>query len=130
VKLKPLTAVDRLFVTCSMTRDSEDIGAAELAAAHRRQGYSQIGVHYVIRRNGTIEAGRATSLPGAMSRDMNHRAIQVCLVGGLNDQLEPRGSFTSEQLRALSELHFALETAGSEVIAIHYGPEAPLKTLR
>jgi len=75
LKLKPLTVADRFYVTCSMTRDSEDIGAAELAAAHRRQGYSQIGVHYVIRRNGRIETGRSTSLPGAMSRDMNHRAI-------------------------------------------------------
>lgn len=130
MKLKPLTAVDRLYVTCSMTRDSEDIGAAELAAAHRRQGYSQIGVHYVIRRNGVIEAGRSTGLPGSMSRDMNHRAIQVCLIGGLNDHLEPYGSFTTEQLRALSELHFSLETAGSDQLEIHYGPESPLKPLR
>lgn len=130
MKLKPLTAVDRLYVTCSMTRDSEDIGAAELAAAHRRQGYSQIGVHYVIRRNGVIETGRPTSLPGSMSRDMNHRAIQVCLIGGLNDHLEPYGSFTSEQLRALDELKFALECAGSDHLETHYGPEPPLKTLR
>lgn len=130
MKLKPLTAVDRLYVTCSMTRDSEDIGAAELAAAHRRQGYSQIGVHYVIRRNGVIESGRSTGLPGSMSRDMNHRAIQVCLIGGLNDHMEPYGSFTTEQTRALSELHFSLETAGSDVLEIHYGPESPLKTIR
>ena len=113
-----------------MTRDSEDIGAAELAAAHRRQGYSQIGVHYVIHRNGRIETGRSTSLPGAMSRDMHHRALQVCLVGGLTDYLEPTGSFTGEQFAALRSLHASLEDAGSDALAIHYGPEAPLKPLR
>lgn len=130
MKLKPLTVVDRLYVTCSMTRDSEDIGAKELAAAHRRQGYSQIGVHSVIRRNGLIEPGRPTHLPGAMSRDMNHRAIQVCLIGGLNEQLEPHGTFTSEQLSALRSLHRSLEEASGDALAIHYGPEAPLKSLR
>ncbi|WP_266156753.1 N-acetylmuramoyl-L-alanine amidase [Dyella silvatica] len=113
-----------------MTRDSEDIGAVELAAAHRRQGYSQIGVHYVIRRNGVVETGRPTSLPGAMSHDMNHRAIQVCLIGGLTDLLEPYGSFTAAQLEALRDVHESLEIAGSDVLAIHYGPEAPLKTIR
>jgi hypothetical protein len=109
-----------------MTRDSEDIGAAELAAAHRRQGYSQIGVHYVIRRNGVIEAGRPTNLPGSMSRDMNHRALQVCLIGGLNDHLEPYGSFTAAQTNALSEIAV---TNGLEA-ETHYGHESPLKPLR
>lgn len=113
-----------------MTRDSEDIGTAELASAHRRQGYSQIGVHYVIRRNGVVETGRSTALPGSMSRDMNHRAIQVCLIGGLNDHLEPYGSFTPEQLTALKHLQQDLEWAGSDQLEIHYGPESPLKPLR
>jgi hypothetical protein len=123
VKLKPLTAVDRLFVTCSMTRDSEDIGAAELAAAHRRQGYSQIGVHFVIRRDGTVQAGRPLNLPGAMSRDMNARAYQVCLIGGLNEHMEPFGSFTQAQRDALATL------ADEHGLAAHYGPESPLKQL-
>jgi len=130
VKLKPLTAVDRLYVTCSMTRDSEDIGAAELASAHRRQGYSQIGVHYVIRRNGAIEDGRSTSLPGSMSRDMNHRAIQVCLIGGLNDHLEPYGSFTAEQLASLRTLQTVLTNDFTADVKTVYGPESPLKPLR
>jgi N-acetylmuramoyl-L-alanine amidase len=123
LKLKPLTAVDRLYVTCSMTRDSEDIGAPELASAHRKQGYSQIGVHFVIRRNGTVEAGRPLNLPGAMSRDVNQRAYQVCLIGGLNDHLEPYGSFTQAQRDALASL------VDEHGLAAHYGPESPLKTL-
>ena len=130
MKLKPLTAVDRLYVTCSMTRDSEDIGAAELAAAHRRQGYSQIGVHYVIRRDGTVEEGRPLHLPGAMSRDMNHRAIQVCLIGGLNDHLEPYGSFTSAQRAALHTLQMVHTNDFTEDVKTVYGPESPLKTIR
>ena len=107
-----------------MTRDSEDIGVAELAAAHRRQGYSQVGVHFVIRRNGEIEPGRPENLPGSMSRDMNHRAIQVCLIGGLNDRLEPYGSFTEAQLDSLDRLQERFD------VLAHYGPESPLKSLK
>lgn len=107
-----------------MTRDSEDIGVAELAAAHRRQGYSQIGAHFVVRRNGDIEIGRPTNLPGSLSRDMNHRAIQVCLIGGLNDHLEPHGYFTSAQVDALGDIQARFD------FPLHYGPEQPLKNLK
>lgn len=54
MKLKALESIERIFVTCSMTPPSADIGVQELASAHRRQGYSAIAVHYVIRQDGTV----------------------------------------------------------------------------
>jgi hypothetical protein len=123
LRLKKLTSVDQLYVTCSMTPDSQDIGADELASAHRRTGYSKIAIHFVIRRDGTVEPGRPLDEPGALSRNANSHTYQVCLIGGLNDHLEPYGSFTTAQRDALAAL------ADVYRLPMHYGPESPLKTL-
>lgn len=124
MKLKALESIERIFVTCSMTPPSADIGVQELASAHRRQGYSAIAVHYVIRQDGTVEAGRDKSVRGAASPTHSDSALQVCLIGGLNDALEPRGCFTEEQTAALLRLR------DDYVVPLFYGLEPPLLELK
>ncbi|WP_285401030.1 hypothetical protein [Luteibacter sp. ME-Dv--P-043b] len=124
MKLKALESIERLFVTCSMTSPSADIGVEELARAHRRQGYSTVAVHHVIRRDGTVEAGRDESVRGAASPTFSDCALQVCLIGGLNDALEPKGTFTEEQTAALLRLRDAYG------VPLFYGLEPPLLALK
>lgn len=101
MKLKQLGKPDRVFVVASMTPPLPDIGARQLAHSHLLQGYSKLAVHYVIRRNGDIEAGRPLHERGALAGRANETAIQVCLVGGLDDNNEPANNFTPEQHNAL-----------------------------
>lgn len=124
MKLKALDAIERIFVTCSMTAPSADIGAKELAGAHRRQGYSSIAVHHVIRRDGTVENGRDTNVRGAVSPTHSHDSLQVCLIGGLTEFLETKGTFTKEQMASLRHLQ---QTAGVPLV---FGHEPPLLTLK
>ena len=62
-----MRAVTQLVIHCSATKANvdenitlpgEDIGAREIRRWHQRQGYSDIGYHYVIRRDGRVEIGR------------------------------------------------------------------------
>lgn len=124
MKIRALDAIERIYVTCSMTTPSADIGVAELASAHRRQGYSEIAVHYVIRRDGRVESGRAESARGAVAPTHAATSLQVCLIGGLNDALEPKGSFTSEQLEVLRVMR---QLRG---VPLAFGHEPPLQTLK
>jgi len=124
VKIKALDTIERIFVTCSMTAPSADIGAVELASAHRRQGYSEIAVHAVIRRDGWVEKGRDESLRGAVAPTHASSSLQVCLIGGLTEFLETTGSFTSEQINALRWLS---ANYGAPLV---FGHEPPLLSLK
>lgn len=76
-----------VVVHCAATRPSMDIGAAEIDQWHRQRGWSGIGYHAVIRRNGTIEPGRSIRFndvqAGAHVAGLNDVSVGVCLVGGL-----------------------------------------------
>ena len=56
-----LDVVRLLVVHVTATPAKLDIGAAEIDDMHRQRGFSSIGYHYVIRRDGTIEPGRPTA---------------------------------------------------------------------
>lgn len=102
---KNLRAVDYLVVHCAATRASMDIGAAEIKAWHRKQGWLDIGYHHVIRRNGAVEPGRPEDRPGAHARGFNHVSIGICLAGGVGeDGKTPENNFTDAQFAALRQL--------------------------
>ena len=98
----------------SATFLDQDIGAEEIHGWHRESGYSGIGYHYVIRRDGTIEKGRPIQYEGyhALANGHNKYSIGICLVGGytvpsvlgLNDPPTGKESFTNAQMDTLSTM--------------------------
>ena len=77
-----MRTINRLVIHCAATKASQDIGRDEIDRWHRQRGFSQIGYHYVIRRNGDIEMGRPPAMAGAHAKGYNHDSIGICLVGG------------------------------------------------
>jgi N-acetyl-anhydromuramyl-L-alanine amidase AmpD len=96
--------IKQLVVHCAATRPSLDVGVAEIRAWHRQQGWSDVGYHHVIRRDGTVEPGRREELVGAHVSGHNRDSIGICLVGGLDAEGEPAPTFTEEQFAALRGL--------------------------
>ena len=74
-----------IIVHCSATSPSSDIGADEIDDMHLRRGWSGIGYHQVIRRDGEIEFGRHFDESGAHVKGQNFRSVGVCLIGGVNE---------------------------------------------
>lgn len=107
----PLRAADVAFIAvhCTGTPPSQDIGVKELDRMFRLNGFLSIGYHFVIRRDGTLEKGRRVRERGAHVEQFNHCSIGVCLVGGLNAQLQPEANYTKAQLKALRSLLEHLE---------------------
>lgn len=97
---------DFIVVHCSATRPNMDVGAAEIRKWHRAQGWEDIGYHYVIRRNGKLEKGRAENLVGSHVKGFNAVSIGVCLVGGVaqDDFTKAENNFTPAQFATLREL--------------------------
>lgn len=107
--------IEVIIVHHSATKASQDVTAADIARWHRERGWLGIGYHWVIRRDGCIEAGRFINEQGAHARGWNDRSVGICLVGGLSKAGEVEDNFTDEQYRALQAL----------VLAIN--PDLPLK---
>lgn len=104
----------RIIVHCSATYAHQDTTAKDIDRWHKQRGWSGIGYHFVIRRNGYMEAGRPLDKPGAHAKGFNHE-MGVCLIGGLGEDGEPEDNFTTEQfetLRALVSLRPELEVVG------------------
>ena len=67
-------------------------------------GWSDIGYHYVIRRNGSLEIGRDLEKNGAHCKGHNKNTIGICLIGGVNDKGTPQDNFTPNQYDTLESL--------------------------
>ncbi len=101
-----------LVVHCSATPPEMDIGREEIDSWHRERGWSMIGYHYVIRRNGTIEPGRRGGFSGAHVKGYNTRSIGICMVGGVGiGTAKPENNFTDLQFATLRSLLTGLKQA-------------------
>ena len=92
--------IDLIVVHCADTPALMDIGVKEIREWHIEKGWSDVGYHYVIRRNGSIEKGRDDSTPGAHVRGFNKISLGICLVGGWKGNFD----FTRKQMQALEGL--------------------------
>ena len=102
--MKKLTSVDYLVVHCSATQAKADIGRAEIDKWHRQRKMLEIGYHYVIRRDGTLEIGRENDVMGAHVRGYNHNSIGICMIGGVDKDLKPEQNFETPQYTTLRSL--------------------------
>ena len=96
-------SIKRAFVHCSATPPNLDIGVKEIRRWHRRNGWSDVGYHDVIRRDGSTEKGRPIKRMGAHAKGHNRDSIGVCLVGGVDKKNRPEDNFTDAQYRALKK---------------------------
>ena len=99
------TRTDFIVLHCSATRALQDIGADDIRRWHKAQGWTDIGYHFVIRRDGHIERGRAQDAIGSHVKGHNANSLGICLVGGLNnDTYKPEDNFTVKQWTSLKAL--------------------------
>lgn len=97
--------IDEIIVHCSATREGADFTARDIDRWHRARGWAGIGYHYVVRLDGTVERGRAETIPGAHCKGRNARSIGVCYIGGvLADGKTPADTRTPAQRTALLKL--------------------------
>lgn len=70
-----------IVLHCSDSPDHMDIGAEEIRSWHLERGWSDIGYHFVVRRNGVVEAGRPVDKMGAHVAGHNKGSLGICWVG-------------------------------------------------
>ena len=103
--------IDLILVHCTATREGNDYTVEQIRKDHRKRGWSDIGYHYVIYRDGTIHEGRSVDVSGAHCEGYNAHSIGVVYVGGLEnipnvpyEELPPKDTRTEAQKVALLSL--------------------------
>lgn len=100
------TKTEYIVLHCSATRGVQsNIGANDIRRWHIQRGWADIGYHYVIKRDGTLENGRPPDQIGSHVQGFNARSVGICLVGGLDDKTwKPADNFTAAQWKTLTSL--------------------------
>ena len=103
--------IRELIVHCSATPEGKDYSVDTIRQWHLQRGFSDIGYHYVIYRDGSIHIGRDESIIGAHCTGHNTNSIGVCYIGGCaSDGKTPKDTRTTEQKQSLVKLLKELKT--------------------
>jgi N-acetyl-anhydromuramyl-L-alanine amidase AmpD len=98
-------STDTLVIHCADTTPDMDVGAKEIRQWHVvENGWTDIGYHMVIRRDGKIEAGRPIWSLGAHVEGHNSTSIGISMVGGaksVRGKNVEDNNFTTEQWATL-----------------------------
>lgn len=90
--------ITEIIVHCSATPEGKDYTVLDIRKWHKQQGWSDIGYHYVIYRNGHVEPGRDVDIIGAHCEGHNAHSIGVCYIGGV-----ARDGKTQKDTRTLAQ---------------------------
>ena len=93
-----------IILHCSATKENADFSSADIKKWHLQRGFKNIGYHYVIRLDGTVEAGRKEDEIGAHCLGHNKDSLGICYIGGLDSNGTPKDTRTNEQKKSLVKL--------------------------
>lgn len=90
---------DQVVIHHTGNPTDDDLSAAEINTSHKARGWSCIGYHYVIRKDGTVEVGRPHWTVGAHAYGHNSHTIGIHVCGNFEI-----GEPTSEQIESTAML--------------------------
>lgn len=97
--------INEIIVHCSATAEGKDFTVSDIKKWHLARGFSDIGYHYIIYRDGSINKGRDESKIGAHCTGHNSNSIGVCYIGGCAaDGKTPKDTRTEAQKNSLLKL--------------------------
>lgn len=111
---KPDRAVDRVFLHCSASDHAHHDNIATMRKWHvEDRGWSDVGYHFFIRKDGTVEDGRPLENTPAAQGGNNRGTIAICLHGLALE------NFTEAQYTAVAELCSSITAAYQGMITFH-----------
>ena len=100
--------INEVILHCSATPEGKDFKAKDIKTMHVKQGWSDIGYHFIVDLDGTIEPGRDIDKIGAHCLNHNANSIGVCYIGGCDKNMQAKDTRTQAQKDALLDLVYLL----------------------
>ena len=97
--------INKIILHCTATPEGRTHDVEDIRRWHLARGFNDIGYHYLVHIDGTIEPGRSIKKSGAHTAYHNRDSIGICYVGGMSkDMKHPKDTRTTAQKNALIEL--------------------------
>ncbi|WP_286718186.1 N-acetylmuramoyl-L-alanine amidase [Devosia sp. 63-57] len=74
--------ISEIILHCAATPEGKDFTVADIRAWHKQRGWSDIGYHYVVYRDGRVMLGRPVGQVGSHVAGRNTGTIGICYIGG------------------------------------------------
>ena len=109
---KPTRTVKRIFIHCSDSDWKHHDDISVIRKWHiEENGWDDVGYHFFIRRNGTIQRGRNIEFTPSSQKGYNSRTISICLHG--------KNKFSKKQFESLKKLCFEIYREYNGKITFH-----------
>ena len=98
--------INNIILHCADTPSDMDIDVTDIRRWHvDERGWRDVGYHYVVTLNGTVQIGREEGRIGAHCRGYNRDSIGICVVGGRDKETnKPADTRTKLQKESLTKL--------------------------
>lgn len=113
-----------IVVHCSASNRLQDDDISVIAEWHKKRGFSAVGYHFFIKKDGSIQLGRSIEYEGAHVQGHNDYTIGICLSGNTHQD------FTAEQFDALEQVvgNLSRNNAFIKNVVAHYELDTNGKT--
>jgi N-acetylmuramoyl-L-alanine amidase len=112
--------VNKIIIHCTATPEGREHDVADIRRWHLKRGFNDIGYHYLIHIDGTIEEGRPINKQGAHCSGQNRGSIGICYVGGMSkDMKKAKDTRTQAQKDSLVKLMHKLIYKYNKDMTIH-----------
>ena len=112
--------INKIIIHCSATPEGREHDVADIRRWHLKRGFNDIGYHYLIHIDGTIEEGRPINKQGAHCSGQNRGSIGICYVGGMSkDMKKAKDTRTQAQKDSLIKLMHELIYKYNKDMTIH-----------
>jgi len=93
--------INTIVIHCSATPEAMTYPLESLRADHKSRGYVDVGYHYYIRKDGSVQEGRPLNQIGAHAKGYNTGSIGICYEGGLDANRKPKDTRTEAQKKSM-----------------------------
>ncbi|MBO4551496.1 MAG: N-acetylmuramoyl-L-alanine amidase [Bacteroidaceae bacterium] len=101
---KSKRTITDIVVHCTASVAGKDLTVEDIRKIHKKNGWADIGYHYVVRLDGRIEVGRDIDKIGSHVKGHNSHSIGVVYVGGLDANGRAKDTRTENQKNSLLNL--------------------------
>ncbi|NCC05967.1 MAG: N-acetylmuramoyl-L-alanine amidase [Proteobacteria bacterium] len=123
-----MRTISLIIIHCSATPEGQSLSAEACRQDHiRHRGFSDIGYHFYLTRDGEIHPGRPLEKIGAHCRYHNTHSIGICYEGGLDAHGCPQDTRTIEQRGSLLALIRELRIRFPTALVVGHHDLNPLK---
>lgn len=97
---------NEIILHCSATKEGQNFDVENIRKWHTSapNNWKDIGYHFVIKLDGTIQQGRAISEIGSHALGRNANSIGICYVGGIDSFFKAKDTRTDPQKKSIDKL--------------------------